>query len=251
MRVIRLAGICLLVMASCSDSEEERDLGVDLGADLTMKEDGVSDTAAPDTFVKTVKITGEQADWKGNMLTGVSICLYENGKKSTKCVQTDANGKFVIEAPASTESGIFVEKAGYEKAFWPFVLTQDYDTGSGGIYDDATATAEYGKVGSAYPPVEKGHIAVTAPAGATFTVSPSGGIGPHYASSGGGLDPALTSMQQSGWGMVFDLAPGIYEVTCEMPGTTCTAPLGWPSKTHTARLPVINGYFSQVDCSCK
>jgi len=248
MLCVVFAVLTLPLVQCSSDSKDQTDTGPPIADGNAL--DQTPPDQSPDS-VQTVKLSGGQADWKGNMLTGVSVCLYENGKKSSTCVQTDANGKFVIEVPANTESGIFVEKAGYEKVLFPFVLTQDYDSGSGGIYDDAKAAAEYGKVGSVYPPVGKGHIAVTAPAGATFSILPSGGIGPHYAGSGDSMDPTLTSMQFVGWGMVFDLAPGIYEVTCEKQGTTCTAPDSWPSKTHTARLPVVAGYFSQVDCSCK
>jgi hypothetical protein len=221
--------------------------------DVSAKAEGIPDTGTRDLrqdATKTIKYTGKHVDWKGKPLVGASVCLYDNGKKSSQCVLTDGTGAFTITIPANVESGLFFDMAGYERAIAPFVLTQDFTQPPGGIYDDATAKTEYGKVGSAYPPVGKGHIAVTGPTDATFAIYPSGGIGPHYANAAGLMDPALTKMQ-FGWGMVFDLAPGTYEVACTKTGLTCSAPNAWPSKQYTARVPVVNGYFSQVDCNCK
>jgi len=250
-----LVGVALVAFAHCSDNPAFRDTQSPV-ADVAARDhaveqfrDGRLQDQSRDA-PRMVSFSGTHRDWKGKPLAGASVCLYENGKKSSQCVLTDGKGAFVISVPANVESGLFSDAPGYEKALSVFVVTQDYTSPPGGIYDDATATTEYGKVGSTYPPVGKGHIAVTAPAGATFAVYPRGGIGPHYAGSGGLLDPTLTKMQ-FGWGMVFDLAPGIYDVACIKDGTTCIAPLGWPSQSYTARLPVVDGYFSQVDCTCK
>jgi hypothetical protein len=222
----------------------------------TIEDSGIEDWSRPDHLIPdTVTISGLYWDSTNKKpAEAFEVCLYLGLTKGT-CLKTDASGVYAHKAPGGAEVGLMFDKQGYQRGFISMVPKKSFDLGMLSVFDDAEAKAKHALAGASYPPTKNGDILVNLHRclkGTTVRLSTSAGIGPVYLDKNDEPDPSLKATSRDGGGgaWFFDVPPGEVHVSCATPSGLCAMAAAWPSKTSTARVPVIAGAYSAAILMC-
>ncbi len=206
-------------------------------------------------------------------IADVQICL--SGSTTPPCTKTDASGKYTWPGlPANTEGAALFTKTGYASVAVVGVTETADETIDATMPTEAVAQTFATAAGFTWPLAGKsiiGFAAVedvasdagadagtvaTGVAGATVSISPSGGKGPVYLNASDLPDQTATATSSAGAGFFGDLPPGEYTIKVTSPsGKTCTrAPQsGWAAASaDSIKVPAIADFvISAVRFVCK
>ncbi|TNE49632.1 MAG: hypothetical protein EP343_11265 [Deltaproteobacteria bacterium] len=228
--------------------EASDEMLTDGGAGETTTDGGASDSPAQETVpeapVKTFNFTGAVFDFfaSGNPpIKDVKVCVHQQSQYA--CATTDASGKFTLyKLPHDTDLNIsFVNT---QKQLMPLIVPLNVPVseidGNGnynhrvGLLSEQVAKLVALSMGVANVDLTgKAHIVadihdkqLNTIQGATVTMTPTGGDGPHYLTATGTKNPKQET-SQPGIAVYFNVPPGkTYSVTYKHTSKSCKA---WPS----------------------
>ena len=207
-----------------------------------------------------IGITAEDA-FTNALLEDVRICVLDN--EAIPCELTDAEGKASVEVPANTALYAEITKEDYAGALIGAVtgnedleltapmlqlLLANTVAGSVGVTLDATL-GNIALVAIGHP--EPGTTSYPQIEGASFELLPETGSGPHYLGASNLPDPDLTATGTAGGAVIFNIAPGDYELVAKHPTLPCEAFLAHPSsKADTYDVLVVANFLTVVTVIC-
>ncbi len=222
-----------LVFAACGDDDDNP--GVDAGVDAEIPTDSAVPDAG-DAGPSTAAIFGTVVDIDGEAWPGVEAC-WDGGGYQT-CSTSTGMGTFTLQdlpvpvvgridfthpdlidvvAIQPTPTGQIIER-GYTM-YDASQFARVYTSG------DATFTDGLGTlvVSAVQEVVRLGEERIDPVTGATFSISPDLGDGPHYVSGdpANGIDPGLSSTGGSGAAIVLNVPVGSVDVSIDYNGQNC------------------------------
>ena len=189
---------------------------------------------------------------------GAEVCLAD----TDNCDTSDAEGNIELEVPAGSELELLVNAADFSPVLTP-IATADEDLADllAPIISEATLTLLAGALGTPYPPVGTGYLAVSAVVApiadvangiAGITMTPTEEAAVYYLDENEfpTYDISATT-EPAGVGGLVEVAPGTWELELGGTASNCVIVEGWPGSTATsARFPIREGYFTQGFVTC-
>lgn len=220
---------------------------------------GTGGTQCP-VGANTVPFPAQVTGW--NPLTGrteaaadVKVCL----TGTDCCVMTDASGDATMDLPVGEEIALTFEKEGFQPDLRAAVIPEEPRTKP---YRVALGTVEryqylHGLVMSPYPMEGTGDALLfnreAAALAVTFELVDAEGKGFYY-NEVGDWDADLTATTSYALGPLggfTEVDPGEVQVDFGGTGGNCIRLTGWPSdKANSVRIPIREGYVSQVEITC-
>ena len=207
------------------------------------------DDSPPDTALVKFSIYG----WPGARvgLEGVELCEAD----TTNCTTTDANGEAALQLPVGEI--IFTKtKEGLGSYLVPMVNPVE-----GLVHDSAMASEDlletlHAQTMTAYPLSGVGRVSADVlpfPEGATLdlfddTGAPAGIR--YYTDRGPVWRLDLSAMTSTGGAGFLDVSSGEYQILVGGSAADCAPRPAWPGRFLPNRLPVREGWISQVTASC-
>jgi hypothetical protein len=256
MRGLLVAGLLL----SCGGTFDASDAGTDASPDGAIKKMDASPDVAPDAAEDTVPMNGTTVlSPNGTPLGLVDICVFQHPE--LPCTTSDGSGGFAIDLPASSETGLTLERSGYQSVLVPLTTAGAPLTYTIGVPTTASRTTLYGGFGAAYPDTTNGYVMLVGTLkgqtelgldGATASLTPASGGGPFYLDTSGNPAPSATSTSTYSEIFFANVAPGTYTATLAPSTMTCTKNFGgWQAQQlDSARFPIVAGYETHVGMAC-
>lgn len=180
-----------------------------------------------------IEVFGLVADLDQAPLAGVEVCLLDNAQVS--CATSGTDGGFRLSGlPDQDYYLITLKRSGYQSVLRPAarfeVLTPTV------LFTDEQAGASFSAAGGSYPETATGSIGFSAATlnarnevvpvqgySVSLSPAPAAAVGPVYADENQALDAALQSASSAGWGVLYNVTPGDYELTFTHASLDCGA----------------------------
>jgi hypothetical protein len=195
----------------------------------------------------------------GTPLGLVDICVFEHPE--LPCTTSDGTGAFTIDLPVSSETGLTLERGGYQSVLLPLAVGTTPLTYTIGVPTASSRATLYNAFNATYPDATNGYVLVVGTLkgqnelgldGATATIAPASGGGPFYVDTNGVAAPSATSTSTYSEIFFANVAPGTYTATLAPSTMTCAKNFGgWQAQQlDSTRFPVIAGYETHVGLVC-
>ena len=249
----------MMPLVGCSETSGDGGNGGtagDGGSGGTAGDGGSGGTGGVDTVSVSVLTTGfNPFEGSAAPLEGVEICETD----TDNCVLTDAEGSATLQVPRDENFSMTFEKEGYQSELVAFRLSEEPPVFTNGLATVERMEFLHGLVGSPYPMEGTGDILVAwagALPGATFVlVEPATGKSFYY-NEEGNWDADLTATTtyplgpKGGFTEVSPGEAGVVGFGAGGTASTCVRLNGWPGGFGSTRVPIREGYQSQVQVTC-
>jgi hypothetical protein len=249
------ARVLMLILLGATGCESAETAPADLGMpDLAP---------APDASAGTVTVVGgwlKDSAVDGGApvpVAGAQMCVVDHPEIA--CGTTTMNGVSNVEAPANSDVAVqFTDGDLYSMVRPVRVGTSKIDIQRISNADKTTWNQFLSLIGQRYD-ATKGNLVIIASTnatgvsgpvdGVTVTASPASGT-LTYADANGLPSTALTATSSSGLVRVFNMTPGMVDVTVSHPQLQCTTLFGWTTGPNTFRTRVLADArtFEIVEC---
>jgi len=240
-----VAGIGLVPLVGCGET------GGSGGTSGTGGSGGIDTTS-----ISTIISGWDPLQGPLGALEGVEICETD----TTNCAMTDAEGAATVQVPVDQETSFTMAKEGFAQYLLPVVVSAAPAPIPFSMATEQRIKDMHALVMSPFPMEGTGDVVIAMPrgsafAGATFDLGDSSGKVFYYDDQGN-WNAAFTETTTYGggpWGGFTEVSPG--EVQVEIGGTAqgCErlSISGWPGDVaNSVRMPVREGYQSQIQVSC-